>query len=910
MIDWSSVSRRKTKLLKRLLDGAFSLDFQHSCEEMSVDPRDDGPLSFDSVPESVGDVWRTATARSQHAFPCDTSQRTRTTPRKAHLQGKFRSAARDVGMASGTREKSVPGVFSRSQAQTEVTRQIDRVCHYVDIVDHVCADLAHFLKPGALGGAADCVRMFRGDDFNNERIHQVAEGDKEASAAYRDSLGGLGVQQLTVDELIWQTLAAHVIKYQAWCRKCIGKFLTEPLEVVERPAGIFESQVNGGVQQMLRETEISRHREYRQTLQRIMATAKAVLDTENRKSRAREIEEQLAMPSEVEDLPTDETSKACEVSQKVQSCLEETLVVQHRCMTKIVELQMRAVSLRRPMPRVDNQLRDLLKSTTETANTLWEVSNWICEGSTTRIAFCDQELTDNVRRERMVERSRDTLDLNVRQTARQRDLGRQRAVKKMELCSSGMAQLVSLSTQDSGFARPRFSMTISTPTVVEEVNVQPLKVYTMNDAEELSGLSRDKLLNIFPDHVVAGEEEQHDALHHQSTKPKQNQWQRQWEKQKKRKRKRAIRLYSEEERVLISYSFLLEEMQRRRDKAHRRVARIRGNLEFKISRKVTQEVAHEMHLREVEKKKSHFHLVRELNNLKALNEVHRQEALTALAFIKKKLAEWEAILEVQRSMDRLARLSETLAKETAQAEEMEREVDALRTLCAAAAALLLELKLSPCDVDAGTLELLRDPTSQLSPEEYETHMACTAKAWLREKQDHLDSAISASFMVQATTVSTSLAVSLRQQGLDGSVWQERVWKALGVTDHGRENALIKSVLRRLRWKRANGVIDPAAWETSWLVVFEGLELEQVLLRRPGATHNSLFDVLGRIHLVDQKRIEPLPRHHDGLCEFLPQVAELERAMLRAERYWKSCEPVVVDLGTQQEFFVSDGAPPC
>ena len=69
-------------------------------------------------------------------------------------------------------------------------------------------------------------------------------------------------------------------------------------------------------------------------------------------------------------------------------------------------------------------------------------------------------------------------------------------------------------------------------------------------------------------------------------------------------------------------------------------------------------------------------------------------------------------------------------------------------------------------------------------------------------------------------------------------------------------------------------------------------------------HNSLFDLLGRMHLFDQKRIEPLPRHYEGLGEFLPQVAQLERAMLRVERYWKSFEPVILDPETRREFFAS------
>ena len=102
-------------------------------------------------------------------------------------------------------------------------------------------------------------------------------------------------------------------------------------------------------------------------------------------------------------------------------------------------------------------------------------------------------------------------------------------------------------------------------------------------------------------------------------------------------------------------------------------------------------------------------------------------------------------------------------------------------------------------------------------------MASTARAWLREKHDHVSPGISASFMAQAAASSTTFAVSLRQQGLDGSVWQERVWKALGVADNGHANALIKSVLQRCPWGRVSCVIDVASWETAWLAVYEGLE---------------------------------------------------------------------------------------
>ena len=126
-------------------------------------------------------------------------------------------------------------------------------------------------------------------------------------------------------------------------------------------------------------------------------------------------------------------------------------------------------------------------------------------------------------------------------------------------------------------------------------------------------------------------------------------------------------------------------------------------------------------------------------------------------------------------------------------------------------------------------------------------MAYSAKAWPRDEHDSVNPA----FFSQLRSTDSHDFNHPHHESSPTSVGWHCVTGA---------RALIVSFLGRFRWARAFHV---ALWENAWL-------------RRLGAMHNVLFDVLGRIHWADQNHIDP--PLFDGLGEVLTQCA-----MLRAGR---------------------------
>eukprot|EP00971_Amphidinium_carterae_P343937 6483998-Amphidinium_carterae.1 len=135
---------------------------------------------------------------------------------------KLRTACREKG-----RVALVDFVSERigARGRAERQRQVERLRQYIGVVDATCEDLQTFLNQSSTGTVLDIAQLCS-DDAPAKRKQG---GEPSTTAAYMKSLDQLSGGELVVDELIWQTLAAHVIKYHAWCKQQLRSFLLEPL---------------------------------------------------------------------------------------------------------------------------------------------------------------------------------------------------------------------------------------------------------------------------------------------------------------------------------------------------------------------------------------------------------------------------------------------------------------------------------------------------------------------------------------------------------------------------------------------------------------------------------------------------------------------------------------------------------